>query len=87
MKYKNANDVLPECLLQELQKYVCGEVVYVPKPINSHKKWGEVSGSKQYLKNRNSTIRNLFKEHRNIDKLACDFNLSIDSIKKIVYSK
>lgn len=87
MKYKNANDILPEELINELQKYICGEIIYVPKPRSSHKKWGEVSGSKKYVQERNNNIRNLFKEHRNINELADEFSLSTDSIKKIVYSK
>jgi len=87
VKYKNASDILPDKLISELQKYICGEIIYVPKPKGSHKKWGEVSGSKKYVQERNNVIRNLFSEHRNIDKLADEFSLSTDSIKKIVYSK
>ena len=30
MKYKNAQDILPDQLLRELQKYVSGETIYVP---------------------------------------------------------
>ena len=49
MKYKNANDILPDELIKELQKYICGEIIYVPKPKESHKKWGEVSGGRKYV--------------------------------------
>jgi len=87
VKYKNANEILPDELISELQKYICGEIIYVPKPKGSHKKWGEISGSKKYIRERNNNIRNLFKEHRDIEQLAYDYCLSIDSIKKIVYSK
>ena len=30
MKYKNAQDILPDKLLQELQQYISGGVLYVP---------------------------------------------------------
>ncbi|MEX1378241.1 MAG: CD3324 family protein [Eubacteriales bacterium] len=87
MKYKNANDVLPKRLIIELQSYVCGEIIYIPKPAEKHKKWGEVSGGRKYIIERNEKIRSTFKKQRNIEKLADEFSLSTDSIKKIVYSK
>lgn len=31
MKYVNAAEILPDKLLKELQKYIEGEVLYVPK--------------------------------------------------------
>lgn len=31
MGYKRADDVLPENILENLQKYVSGETIYVPK--------------------------------------------------------
>ena len=87
MKYKNAKELLPENLIHELQRYAGGELVYIPKPKSSHKKWGEVSGGREYVNERNEKIRNLFRQQKNIDKLADDFHLSEHSIKKIVYSR
>lgn len=34
MKYRNAQDILPDKLLKELQQYVSGETIYIP---NAHK--------------------------------------------------
>lgn len=31
MKYKNANEILPAELVEELQKYIQSEFVYIPK--------------------------------------------------------
>jgi len=87
VKYKNANSILPDDLVRELQKYAGGEIIYIPKPEGSHKKWGEVSGGRKYVKERNEKIRSLFKEEKDIYKLADSFNLSEHSIKKIVYNK
>ena len=87
MKYKKANENFPEKLLIEIQKYVRGEMVYIPSPEGAHKGWGENSGSRMYLKNRNSEIKSLFHEGLSIDQLTALFCLSYDSIKKIVYSK
>lgn len=87
MKYKKADEVLPENLLKEIQKYVKGEMVYIPSPEGAHKAWGENSGSRMYLQHRNVEIRSRFREGFSIDQLTTVFCLSYDSIKKIVYSK
>lgn len=87
MKYINADIILPEELLKEVQKYVQGGMVYIPKPEGLRKRWGENSGSRLYLKNRNQEIRRLFGTGATIDQLSAQFCLSCDSIKKIVYSK
>lgn len=39
MKYVNAAEVLPEKLLRELQTYVDGELLYIPKA-SVKKEWG-----------------------------------------------
>ena len=49
MKYINADIILPEELLKEVQKYVQGGMVYIPKPEGLRKKWGENS-RRVYLK-------------------------------------
>ncbi|MFT3952140.1 MAG: CD3324 family protein [Oscillospiraceae bacterium] len=84
MKYKNAQDILPDNLLKELQQYISGETLYVPN-IGNKKRWGEVSGSRSYYKRRNEAIREKFRQGGTIEKLAEEFHLSEDTIKKIVY--
>lgn len=50
MDYINAADVLPNKLLKEIQMYVNGGLLYIPKEFKS-KKWGVVSDSREfYLK-------------------------------------
>ena len=56
MKYKNAQDILPDRLLKELQQYVSGETLYIPRR-QSRKSWGETSGAREYYKKRNEEIR------------------------------
>ncbi len=87
MKYVNAKSIFPEELLKEIQKYVNGEMVYVPISKGLQKKWGESSGSKNRLNYRNHEIRQQFSDGGTIDQLSNQFFLSHDSIKKIVYSK
>jgi len=87
MKYINADSIFPEELLKEIQKYVNGGMIYVPKSKEFYKKWGENSGSRNYLNGRNHEIRQKFAFGVTIDQLSEQYFLSRDSIKKIVYSK
>lgn len=47
MKYKNAQDILPDKLLKELQQYISGETLYIPN-VQSKKGWGEAYGAREY---------------------------------------
>ena len=47
MRYRNARDIIPDHLLEELQKYVSGETVYIPRS-QEKKRWGAVSGARTY---------------------------------------
>jgi Mor family transcriptional regulator len=84
MKYKNAQDILPDQLLRELQKYVSGETIYVPNQ-QGKKPWGETSGARSYYKQRNGQIREKHRSGSTIEQLAEEYNLSVDSIRKILY--
>ncbi|UVI32995.1 CD3324 family protein [Paenibacillus spongiae] len=87
MKYVKANAIWLETLVKEVQKYVQGEFLYIPNPQGIRKQWGENSGYRQYLCDRNEEIRREFKLGAEIEQLSDRYCLSYDSIKKIVYSK
>lgn len=86
MKYINANKVLPEKLIIEIQKYVQGETLYIPKPETEYRKWGTSSGGRGMLDRRNAEIRKSFLNGSSIQKLAQEYYLSTETIKKIIYS-
>lgn len=87
MKYVKATGILPESLLAEIQKYVQGETIYIPKAKISHEKWGTRSGGRKLLDERNQSIKSRFQAGTSISELAADYFLSAETIKKIVYSK
>ncbi len=87
MKYVKAETILPENLVRELQKYIQGQYVYIPSELDKRKRWGENSGSRSNIQRRNEKIRNMFADGYKINHLADEFFLSVDSIKKIVYTK
>jgi len=82
--YKNGKDVLPHSLLEELQKYIAGELVYIPKPERQRAGWGEVSGTRKLLAERNREIRSFYDGGWSIAELERKYHLSEDSIRKIV---
>ena len=56
MGYRNAQEIFPEGLLKQIQRYVSGETIYVPAR-DERKAWGETSGYQQYIRERNEKIR------------------------------
>lgn len=84
MKYKNASDVLPKNLLQEVQKYAAGETLYFPKD-KERKKWGEETGAREYFRERNEEIRMKYLQKMSIEHLADEYCLSVETIRKIVF--
>jgi Mor family transcriptional regulator len=87
MKYVKAESVLPQSLVREIQKYVQGETLYIPKPKSEYRKWGSRSGSRRIIDERNAGIKASFLNGKTIDELADEYYLSSETIKKIVYKK
>ncbi|MEJ8547449.1 CD3324 family protein [Brevibacillus borstelensis] len=86
MKYVKATSILPEKLIIEIQKYIQGETIYIPKPKTTYEKWGSRSGGRKAIQERNSEIKKAFQNGRTIDQLADDHFLAVETIKKIVYT-
>ena len=88
MKYTRADEIFPSELLNELQAYITDGLVYFPAPKEKHKRWGEVSGEKERIKNRNNEIKDLYKKTQmSVEALAGQYNLSVETIKNIIYRK
>ena len=86
MKYENAKDILPAKLLEEVQKYAEGKVIYIPRSKES-KGWGEASGYRDKLKKRNALICSRYSAGRSVMEIAEEFFLSPETVKKLVYGK
>lgn len=87
MKYINANEILPDQLVEELQKYVQAGYIYIPAKDKQHKSWGELSGYRKELSKRNQTIIKKYQNGISMKKLADEYHLSISAIRKIIYQK
>ena len=86
MPYINARDVIPSTLLVQIQEYVDGQLVYIPRKAARRKPWGSKSGSRIKLQQRNRSIRKAFREGCKLTELAKRQYLSEDSIRKIIYA-
>ncbi|MNJ44878.1 Mor transcription activator family protein [compost metagenome] len=84
MNYKNGRDVLPPHLLEELQQYIQGELLYIPKPEQTRAPWGELSGSRLSLSIRNQEIYQAYCNGQSVKTLASSQHLSEESIRKII---
>ncbi|WP_010248443.1 CD3324 family protein [Acetivibrio cellulolyticus] len=84
--YKNGEVILPPKLLHELQKYIQGEIIYIPKKDKKRAGWGELNGTKFLILKRNTEIFNKYEKGHTTKDLAASYHLSEDSIKKIVRS-
>ncbi len=50
MKYKNAQNVLPEHIIELIQEYMEGGYLYIPIKYENKKVWGENTSTKNTLK-------------------------------------
>lgn len=73
--------------MDEVQKYIQGEYLYVPKAEGSRKKWGDNSEYRRNLSIRNDNIRKEYRNGTTISELSKTYYLSENTIKKIVYVK
>ncbi len=87
MKYIKADSVLPIALVEELQSYIQGGYIYVPSRKDSKKKWGELSGCRYEIEQRNRKIRKDYQQGKSVDELADIYYLSVHSIRKIIYEE
>ena len=82
MKYKNANEILPSDLVEEIQKYYQGGFLYIPKKDKqTHKAITEYSIE---LAKRNARIYTLHLEGMSNKLLAKNFSLAESSIRRIL---
>ncbi|QOY38342.1 CD3324 family protein [Anaerobacillus isosaccharinicus] len=85
MSYKNAKNILPPKLLEELQNYVQGETIYIPQKEDMRAQWGRKSGTREVISFRNKEIFQKYNEGLTIEELTELFCLSHESIRKIIY--
>lgn len=84
MSCQNAIELLPKELLEQVQEYIDGRVIYIPKKQENKKQWGENTDTKQFLSSRNFQIRLDFRNGMSTRQLAEKYFLSQKSIQRIL---
>ncbi len=84
MKYIKAQNVLPEELIKQIQEYVDGDYLYIPRKDGEQKAWGEKSGTKRILKERNVDIYKKYCKGKSIIELSMEYYLTEQSIRRII---
>lgn len=84
MSYIKANDVLPQYIVTIIQQYIDGENIYIPKKENDRVRWGEKTGARKELYDRNVLIYRDYLNGAGIPALAEQYFLSDKSIQRII---
>ena len=84
MSYVKAADVLPQELIDLIQRYIDGEMIYIPRKESNRRSWGEATRSKELTRQRNLEIYRKYAGGTPVARLAEDYYLSPKSVQKII---
>ncbi|EFU40362.1 hypothetical protein PVOR_19729 [Paenibacillus vortex V453] len=87
MKYEKALDILPEHIVKTIQHYIDGSYIYIPRKSENRKSWGEQTGVKKALNNRNQMILESYVKGDSIQALSERYYLTEPSIRRIIRSE
>ena len=82
MSYIRADEILPKELLETIQQYVDGQIIYIPK--KEKQEWGSGTSAKEFFRERNDRIFKAFQEGISEEELSRRFSLSGKSIQRIL---
>lgn len=82
MSYIKAEDILPKELLETIQQYVNGQLIYIP--CKEKQEWGAGTDSRRFFRERNERIFDSFNAGTSTKDLALLFSLSEKSIQRIL---
>lgn len=84
MGYVSASKVLPEELIEQIQRYAEGQTIYIPKSRNKRCKWGENTDTKAYIPERNDKLYEDYKNGTSVLNLSKRYFLDPKSIQRII---
>ena len=76
-----------ENMIKEIQKYVDGHSIYVPKKPDNRKNWGESTETLSFLEKRNEQIYSEYLDGCSITQLSAKYYLVEKSIQRIIRQK
>ena len=84
MGYRRAEDVLPADILEQVQQYVDGDMLYFPRRKRAKAAWGEHTQIKRELAERNRRIYCEYVLGKTVEELAKQYYLAEKSIQRIL---
>ena len=85
MSYIRADEILPRELLEAIQQYVDGQIIYIPR--KEKQAWGSRTSTKEFFRERNERIFQAWQEGISEEELSRCFYLSRKSIQRILRNK
>ena len=82
MSYVRADKILPRELLEAIQQYVDGQIIYIPR--KEKQRWGSGTSAREFFRERNEKIYQAFLEGLSEEELSRRFSLSGKSIQRIL---
>ena len=87
MSYIKAEEILPEELIRQIQKYADGVYIYIPRKPGTRRAWGQETDYKAELKIRNDRIRSDYAAGTSVATLSRKYHLSEKSIRRILQNR
>lgn len=84
MGYIRAEEILPVEMIKQIQKYVDGTNIYIPRKQENRQDWGAKTSYRYELQNRNRSIYQDYLRGISVRELAGDYYLSEKSIQRII---
>lgn len=84
MGYKRSTSILPPELIQQIQQYMDGEYIYIPRIAEKRKNWGDNTNTRQALALRNEEIFQKYQSGVSVSYLAEQYHISTQGIYKIL---
>lgn len=82
--YNNGKQILPIELIKQIQQYVDGKSIYIPKREETVKCWGQNTDTKMFLNRRNIEIYQKYLNGCRVVDLAQEYHISTQGIYKIL---
>lgn len=84
MRYIKAEEVLPRELILQIQQYVDGVTLYIPRRAENRRPWGCGTQYRSELARRNARIREESGQGLSVGELALRYHLSEKTIGRIL---
>lgn len=84
MGYINGKQILPIELIEQIQQYVDGKSIYIPKKEETVKCWGQNTNTKIFLNRRDREIYQKYQNGYRVVDLSQEYHISTQGIYKIL---